>query len=147
MASELIAGGRRILNQAWANSSSFGGLLRWSRPLLGPKKKGKGGAGPGEAKKREPAAPGADHLFNIFADRKDDTLMEDDKYPEWLWEFDKRKPYYGSLALKFVHGLDIESATYGEYKRFLKKHRKMVIRTNNMRLAKTNKRHKFVTFG
>ena len=145
MALELIAGGRRILNQAWASSSSIGGMLRWSRQLLGPKKK-KGGAGPTETKKREPAAPGAEHLFNIFAEREDPKLMPDDKYPEWLWEFDKRKPYYGSLALKFVHGIDIESATYGEYKRFLKKHRKMVIRTNNMRLARTNKRHKFVTF-
>ena len=47
---------------------------------------------------------------------------------------------YGELALMFVHGVGIEEAKFSEYQRFLRQHRKLVIKINNLRLKRSKRR-------
>ncbi|CAE7301470.1 unnamed protein product [Symbiodinium sp. CCMP2456] len=56
-------------------------------------------------------------VFNIYADRPDEDL-----------------------TLMFVHGIDIEEATLSDYQRFLRLHRKMIIKINNLRLKRSKRR-------
>mmetsp|Transcript_107589 Transcript_107589/g.213743 ORF Transcript_107589/g.213743 Transcript_107589/m.213743 type:complete len:133 (-) Transcript_107589:43-441(-) len=117
------------------------GLFRMSAPRLAPKKaKGKGaGAAPKVA--GVPTGPlGAGQVFNIYADRPDEEIKPDSWYPKWLFELEKPPKMYGELSAMFVHGVNIEEATLGDYQRFLRQHRKLVIKINNLRLKKSKRR-------
>lgn len=61
------------------------------------------------------------------------------RYPRWLWEREKPSPTYGDLSLMFIQGHRIEDANLYLYKTFLRKHRKIVIKINNLRMKKSNK--------
>mmetsp|Transcript_72651 Transcript_72651/g.151656 ORF Transcript_72651/g.151656 Transcript_72651/m.151656 type:complete len:166 (+) Transcript_72651:42-539(+) len=125
-------------------SAASGGALQTTSALLAAKaKKGaakaKAGAGPAI-----PSGPkGADQLFNIFAEREDDKIEKDEAYPQWLFELDKPPKNYGELSMMFVHGIGIEDATLPDYQRFLRQHRKLVIKINNLRLKKSKRRASF----
>uniref|UniRef100_A0A7S2H0B1 Large ribosomal subunit protein mL54 n=1 Tax=Alexandrium andersonii TaxID=327968 RepID=A0A7S2H0B1_9DINO len=123
-----------------ATARWFGGLLRLSAPRLAPKKAARGkGAAPAQA--GVPAGPpGANQLFNIYADRPDEEIKPDSWYPKWLFELDKQPKNYGELSMMFVHGVGIEEATMSDYQRFLRQHRKLVIKINNLRLKKSKRR-------
>eukprot|EP00933_Yihiella_yeosuensis_P033419 TRINITY_DN27123_c0_g1_i1.p1 TRINITY_DN27123_c0_g1~~TRINITY_DN27123_c0_g1_i1.p1 ORF type:complete len:154 (-),score=28.35 TRINITY_DN27123_c0_g1_i1:76-501(-) len=110
-------------------------------PLLGPKK-AKGGAKPaaGGAAAAPSGPAGHGQIFNIFAERPDEEIKPDDWYPKWLWLLDTPPRNYGQLTMMFVHGVDIEQATMGDYQRFLRQHRKMVIKINNLRLKRSKRR-------
>lgn len=113
----------------------FGSLFRFSVPSLAPKKKP--GAGKGDASAApETFAPGADHIFNIFQNSEDQKLLPDSAYPDWLWNLADPQKTYAELEGMFVHGKDIEKATLGDYRRFLRLNRKLVIKLNNKRLQK-----------
>merc|ERR1712048_173627 len=100
--------------------------------------KGKGGPAPTSA---APAGPeGHTQLFNIYAGRPDEEIKPDSWYPKWLWELDKPSKGYGELAMMFIHGHNIEQAKMSEYQRFLRQHRKLVIKLNNLRLKKSKRR-------
>eukprot|EP00929_Paragymnodinium_shiwhaense_P039135 TRINITY_DN20580_c0_g1_i2.p1 TRINITY_DN20580_c0_g1~~TRINITY_DN20580_c0_g1_i2.p1 ORF type:complete len:223 (-),score=34.92 TRINITY_DN20580_c0_g1_i2:13-627(-) len=118
------------------------GMLRWSPARFAPKKAAKGKAG-GDAKGAAAAGgpAGATQLFNIYAERKDEELRAADTYPKWLWELHDDPPKgYGELAMMFIHGVNIEEARKADYQRFLRLHRKLVIKLNNLRLKKKKKR-------
>mmetsp|Transcript_95486 Transcript_95486/g.165875 ORF Transcript_95486/g.165875 Transcript_95486/m.165875 type:complete len:130 (+) Transcript_95486:68-457(+) len=116
------------------------GLLRLSAPRLAPKKaKGKGAAAP-KAAAGPAGPPGANQLFNIYADRQDEEIKPDNWYPNWLWDLDKPAKGYGDLSLMFVHGVGIENAKWADYQRFLRQHRKLVIKINNLRLKKSKRK-------
>mmetsp|Transcript_103151 Transcript_103151/g.328000 ORF Transcript_103151/g.328000 Transcript_103151/m.328000 type:complete len:131 (+) Transcript_103151:3-395(+) len=117
----------------------FQGLLRTSAPRLAPKKaaKGKGGAAQAAA---PTGPPGANQLFNIYADRPDEEIKPDSWYPKWLFSLDQPVKGYGELSMMFVHGIGIEEAKLSDYQRFLRQHRKLVIKINNLRLKKSKRR-------
>mmetsp|Transcript_44092 Transcript_44092/g.104331 ORF Transcript_44092/g.104331 Transcript_44092/m.104331 type:complete len:131 (-) Transcript_44092:39-431(-) len=116
------------------------GLFRLSNISLGPKKaKAKGKTDPAAAAAAAAGPPGSEQLFNIYADRPDHQLRPDEWYPKWLWELEKPPKLYGELALTFIHGVNIEQAELRDYQRFLRLHRRLVIKLNNLRLKK-NKR-------
>ena len=49
--------------------------------------------------------PGADHVFNIYSEIKEDhVLLPDECYPKWLWELEKPEKSYGELAMMFIYG-------------------------------------------
>ena len=110
-------------------------LFRFSSALRAPKKKG-AAKGSDASKASETFAPGADHIFNIFTDTTDTKRLEDDAYPKWLFELSKPQATYGELESKFVYGKNIDCATLGEYRRFQRHHRKLLIKLNNKRLQK-----------
>mmetsp|Transcript_41528 Transcript_41528/g.115484 ORF Transcript_41528/g.115484 Transcript_41528/m.115484 type:complete len:133 (-) Transcript_41528:113-511(-) len=116
------------------------GLLRLSAPRLAPKKAAKGKAAGGAAQAAAPAGPaGAGQLFNIYADRPDEKMKPDNWYPTWLWDLEKPPKTYGELSMMFVHGIGIEEAQMSDYQRFLRQHRKLVIKINNLRLKKSKR--------
>jgi len=106
--------------------------LRLSLRCLPPKKRP---TGTGEAAP-EKHAPGLDHIFNIFAGADDPKVLEDDKYPAWLFDLEKPQKTFGEMEAMFVYGQGIEEATLADYRRFLRHSRKIVIKLNNKRLAK-----------
>ncbi len=63
-------------------------------------------------------------------------MQPDDKYPAWLWDLDKPQKTYCEMEAMFVYGQNIEQATLFDYRRFLRHHRKILIKLNNKRLAK-----------
>ncbi|CAE7247017.1 unnamed protein product [Symbiodinium microadriaticum] len=79
-------------------------------------------------------------VFNIYADRPDEEIKPDSWYPKWLWNLETPPKHYGDLTLMFVHGIDIEEATLSDYQRFLRLHRKMIIKINNLRLKRSKRR-------
>lgn len=111
-------------------------LLRGPKKAATPAKKGKGKGGAVES-----ADQGADseasHVFNIYAGVPDCTLEKDEMYPKWLWSLADPPKTYSELASTFIYGVGIESATEHDYRRFLRQHRKLVIKTNNARLKKS----------
>mmetsp|Transcript_19934 Transcript_19934/g.45983 ORF Transcript_19934/g.45983 Transcript_19934/m.45983 type:complete len:131 (-) Transcript_19934:12-404(-) len=116
------------------------GFLRLSPVCLGPKKaKAKAKADPLAAAALASGPPGSEQLFNIYAGREDDKLRPDDWYPKWLWELEKPPKKYGDLALTFIHGVGIEEAEFRDYQRFLRLHRRLVIKLNNLRLKKSKR--------
>ncbi|CAD7935741.1 unnamed protein product [Amoebophrya sp. A25] len=119
-------------------TTSPGALFHPSKPLLGPKKKGGKDAGGKEEKK--PIAPGAGDVFNIFANVPDVQLKDDACYPDWLWTLNEPGPTYGELSLMFIYGHKIEDANLYLYRRFLRMHRKLCIKVNNLRLKKSKRR-------
>mmetsp|Transcript_100158 Transcript_100158/g.178195 ORF Transcript_100158/g.178195 Transcript_100158/m.178195 type:complete len:135 (-) Transcript_100158:59-463(-) len=125
---------------SWCRSVSLGGLFRFSAPLLAPKKaKGGAKAAPGPAAIPQ-GPPGGGQIFNIYAERADEEIKPDDSYPKWLWQLETPPKNYGELTMMFVHGVDIEEATLSDYQRFLRQHRKMVIKINNLRLKRSKRR-------
>eukprot|EP00931_Biecheleriopsis_adriatica_P048122 TRINITY_DN27798_c0_g1_i1.p1 TRINITY_DN27798_c0_g1~~TRINITY_DN27798_c0_g1_i1.p1 ORF type:complete len:143 (-),score=37.56 TRINITY_DN27798_c0_g1_i1:11-439(-) len=120
--------------------SAMGGALCTSAPRLGPKKAKAGakGAAPAAAAPSGPAGSG--QIFNIYAEREDEQIKPDSWYPKWLWQLETRPKNYGELTMMFVHGVDIEEATLSDYQRFLRQHRKMVIKINNLRLKRSKRR-------
>eukprot|EP00930_Biecheleria_cincta_P079334 TRINITY_DN67129_c0_g1_i1.p1 TRINITY_DN67129_c0_g1~~TRINITY_DN67129_c0_g1_i1.p1 ORF type:complete len:148 (-),score=35.40 TRINITY_DN67129_c0_g1_i1:102-545(-) len=130
-----------VRSLASASSGISGGALRPSVPRLGPKKaKAAGKAAPGAGTAVPSGPPGAGQLFNIYAERDDEKIMPDSHYPSWLWNLDTPPKNYGELTMMFVHGVDIEEATMSDYQRFLRQHRKMVIKINNLRLKRSKRR-------
>ena len=79
----------------------------------------------------------AGHVFNIFSGVPDPQLEPDDAYPAWLWKLAEPQKTYSDLSAMFIYGTDIESATEYDYRRFLRQHRKLVIKVNNSRLRKS----------
>mmetsp|Transcript_31601 Transcript_31601/g.71054 ORF Transcript_31601/g.71054 Transcript_31601/m.71054 type:complete len:140 (+) Transcript_31601:3-422(+) len=119
-------------------ANAVGGFLRASAPRLGPKKAK-------TAAKAAPAAaptgpPGGSQVFNIYAERPDEEIKPDKWYPAWLWDLERPPKHYGDLTLMFVHGINIEEATLSDYQRFLRLHRKMIIKINNLRLKRSKRR-------
>lgn len=115
-----------------------------SRSLLrGPKKvvavagkKGKGKSAGADA--GDQGGDGeSNHVFNIYSGVPDCVLEEDEKYPQWLWSLADRPKSYSELASTFIYGVGIENASEHDYRRFLRQHRKLVIKTNNSRLRKS----------
>lgn len=100
-----------------------------------PAKKSKAKGGVGETEK---AGDGeSSHVFNIFAGVPDPQLQPDDAYPEWLWKLADPPKSYAQLSSMFIYGSGIETATENDYRRFLRQHRKLVIKMNNSRLQKS----------
>eukprot|EP00927_Polykrikos_kofoidii_P013657 TRINITY_DN15932_c0_g1_i1.p1 TRINITY_DN15932_c0_g1~~TRINITY_DN15932_c0_g1_i1.p1 ORF type:complete len:136 (+),score=22.96 TRINITY_DN15932_c0_g1_i1:24-410(+) len=114
------------------------GLLRMSAVRLAPKKAGKG-KGAADAGAAVAVAADSTQLFNIYAGRPDEVIRPDEWYPKWLWDLDKPNKSYGELAMMFIHGINIETAGFADYQRFLRQHRKLVIRINNLRLKKSKR--------
>ncbi|KAF4651600.1 hypothetical protein FOZ61_008472 [Perkinsus olseni] len=120
-------------------------LRRFCRPLTqamvrGPKKK-KGGGSAASAQEAAPVDPAENQYFNIYTARsEDEKILADEHYPKWLWGLEQPAPGYGELSLMFVHGVNIENATMYHYHRFLRKHRVLVIKHNNIRLKKKFKK-------
>ena len=110
-----------------------GGLLRFSRYCLAPKKKPTKG---GDAAPAEKLAPGLDHVFNIYTNCEDQKILPDSEYPSWLFDLGKPQKTFGEMESMFVYGKDIETATLNDYRRFLRHTRKITIKLNNRRLAK-----------
>ncbi|CAJ1387517.1 unnamed protein product [Effrenium voratum] len=109
-------------------------LLLLLSPSLGKAAKGK-------AAPAAPAGPaGSGQVFNIFSERPDEEIKPDSWYPDWLWRLETPPKHYGDLTLMFVHGVNIEEATLSDYTRFLRLHRKMVIKINNLRLKRSRRR-------
>ena len=109
--------------------------------IRGPKKsptsaakKGKGKSG---TETEELNDSEGSHVFNIFAGVPDAELLPDEQYPKWLWTLSDPPKTYSQLSSTFIYGKDIESATEFDYRRFLRQHRKMVIKVNNSRLKKS----------
>uniref|UniRef100_A0A7S1AS63 Mitochondrial ribosomal protein L37 n=1 Tax=Noctiluca scintillans TaxID=2966 RepID=A0A7S1AS63_NOCSC len=129
------ASGRRPVLSSWRRD-----FVHVSEVRLAPaKKKAKGKAAPaGAAAATGPA--GADQIFNIYAGRPDEEIKSDEHYPAWLWDLEHPPKMYGELALMFVHGVGIEDAKLSDYQRFLRQHRKLVIKINNLRLKKSRRR-------
>ncbi|CAD7964040.1 unnamed protein product [Amoebophrya sp. A120] len=119
------------------NASPLRPLFSPSPILLGPKKKNAGG---GKDAGQQTVAPGAGDVFNIFANVPDVQLQPDEAYPKWLWDVEKPQPTYGELSLMFIYGQNIEAATLPLYNRFLRMHRKLCIKVNNLRLKKSKRR-------
>ncbi len=121
--------------------ASTAGLTR--SLLRGPKKVVSAAAKKGKSKTSagEAADHGGDsessHIFNIFAGVPDCVLEDDEKYPKWLWSLADPPKSYSELASTFIYGVGIEHATENDYRRFLRQHRKLVIKTNNARLRKS----------
>ena len=117
------------------------GVLSWL--LRGPKeaaapaaaKKGKGKGGPSDGDNAGDAE--GSHVFNIFAGVPDPQLQPDEMYPDWLWQLADPPKSYAELSSMFVYGAGIENATETDYRRFLRQHRKLVIKVNNSRLKKS----------
>lgn len=98
-------------------------------------KKVKGKAGSGEVDKGGDSDSG--HVFNIFGGVADPQLQPDDAYPGWLWSLADRPKSYSELSSMFIYGVGIEKASEQDYRRFLRQHRKLVIKVNNSRLRKS----------
>jgi hypothetical protein len=58
-------------------------------------------------------------------------------YPDWLWKLAEPPKTYSELSSMFIYGQNIENATENDYRRFLRQHRKLVIKVNNSRLKKS----------
>ncbi|CBZ52504.1 conserved hypothetical protein [Neospora caninum Liverpool] len=121
-------------------------LARSARRLrLSPKKRGAAASaaaqhakGPGTASGS--GAAGVDHIFNIFKDVPvDHKILDDNEYPAWLFTLDKPEKTYGELAMTFLYGVGIETATLDDYLRFTRLHTKNLIKLNNMRLKKSKR--------
>ncbi|CEM01631.1 unnamed protein product [Vitrella brassicaformis CCMP3155] len=106
--------------------------------LAPKKKKAEAAADKGAA---APSEPTSGQLFNIFIEKSDPKLLPDHCYPDWLWGMDKPSKTYGELSLMFVYGQGIENATFTEYRQFLRKHRKIVIKLNNLRLKRARRKN------
>lgn len=123
----------------------FRSLLRLSGLRLSPKKRGAAASaaaqhakGPGTASGS--GAAGVDHIFNIFKDVPvDHKILDDNEYPAWLFTLDKPEKTYGELAMTFLYGVGIETATLDDYLRFTRLHTKNLIKLNNMRLKKSKR--------
>jgi large subunit ribosomal protein L54 len=115
----------------------------WASLLRGPKKaaaptgakKAKGKGGPSDVDHSVDSESG--HIFNIFAGVPDPQLQADEMYPDWLWKLAEPPKTYSELSSMFIYGSGIESATENDYRRFLRQHRKLVIKVNNSRLKKS----------
>jgi large subunit ribosomal protein L54 len=115
----------------------------FSQFLRGPKKT----ATPTGAKKSKGKSVGSEsdnfgdqegsHIFNIFAGVSDPQLEPDNSYPQWLWKLSELPKSYSELSSMFIYGSNIEEATENDYRRFLRQHRKLVIKVNNSRLKKS----------
>lgn len=107
----------------------------------GPKKAAPAAGKKGKSKAPVEAPTGGDpesgHIFNIFAGVPDLKVSGDEMYPKWLWSLAEPAKSYADLASTFIYGKDIESATEYDYRRFLRQHRKLVIKVNNSRLQKS----------
>mmetsp|Transcript_146550 Transcript_146550/g.207840 ORF Transcript_146550/g.207840 Transcript_146550/m.207840 type:complete len:143 (-) Transcript_146550:94-522(-) len=127
---------RRIFSLATSSRGFLSSAFR-----LGPKKAAKGASKAPAAAAAASAGPsGASQVFNIYADRPDEEIKPDSWYPKWLWNLETPPKHYGDLTLMFVHGIDIEEATLSDYQRFLRLHRKMIIKINNLRLKRSKRR-------
>jgi large subunit ribosomal protein L54 len=110
-------------------------LTRGPKKAAAPAKKGKG---KGVSPDTDQSADGeSGHVFNIFAGVPDPTLQPDDMYPKWLWSLADPPKTYSELSSMFIYGTGIEDATEHDYRRFLRQHRKLVIKMNNSRLKKS----------
>ena len=114
-----------------------GSLLRGPKKAAAPAgaKKAKGKGGPTDGDNAGDAEGG--HIFNIFAGILDPQLQSDDMYPDWLWKLADPPKSYAELSSMFIYGAGIENATENDYRRFLRQHRKLVIKVNNSRLKKS----------
>ena len=113
-----------------------------SIPMRGPKKVPGGAADKKKGKKVvSEVETGGDaessHVFNIYAGVEDPTIQADEMYPKWLWSLADPPKTYGELSSMFVYGKGIEDAKEHDYRRFLRLHRKLVIKVNNARLRKS----------
>jgi large subunit ribosomal protein L54 len=115
----------------------FGNLLRGPKKPAAPAgaKKAKGKGGPSDADNAGDAEGG--HIFNIFAGVPDSQLQPDEMYPDWLWKLAEPPKTYAELSSMFIYGAGIENATENDYRRFLRQHRKLVVKVNNSRLKKS----------
>jgi large subunit ribosomal protein L54 len=112
-------------------------LVRGPKKAAAPSaaKKSKAKSGGGET---EQAGDGeGSHVFNIFAGVPDPQLQPDDAYPDWLWKLADPPKTYAQLSSMFIYGAGIDNATENDYRRFLRQHRKLVIKMNNSRLKKS----------
>lgn len=116
-------------------------VFRGTLLKLAPKKKGGAAA---ETKAAPIFSPEENQVFNIFQDVEDPPLLADENYPSWLWSLNQPAPTYAELNLMFVHGHQIEKATAYHYHRFLRLHRKLLIKLNNERLRKSGAPRTFV---
>jgi hypothetical protein len=98
-------------------------------------KKGKGKVSVSDVDKGGDAESG--HVFNIFSGVKDPHLEADEAYPNWLWSLADAPKTYSQLSSTFIYGVGIENASEQDYRRFLRQHRKLVIKVNNSRLRKS----------
>jgi len=110
--------------------------------IRGPKKasataakKGKGKGSVADSEQSGDSESG--HIFNIFAGVPDSALQSDDMYPKWLWSLADPPKSYSDLSSMFIYGVGIENASENDYRRFLRQHRKLVIKVNNSRLKKS----------
>lgn len=121
-------------------------LKKWkeictSSQKLGPKTKGgkKGQDKKGVEQTRSETAEEV-HVFNIYNTiNEDHKILPDEAYPKWLWELEKPMKSYGELALMFLYGKNIDSATAQDYHRFRRLHNKNLIKLNNLRLKKSRR--------
>ncbi|SBT35309.1 mitochondrial ribosomal protein L37, putative [Plasmodium ovale wallikeri] len=131
------------LRTSWKSAFTvFVRTLFLSRGQLAPKAKpGK----KGQAKKEAGSTTTTEnsekvHIFNIYNTvDKDHDILPDSAYPKWLWKLEKPLKSYGELALMFLYGKNIESATAEDYHRFGRLHNKNLIKLNNMRLKKSKR--------
>jgi hypothetical protein len=115
-------------------SSLLRGPKKAAAPAGGKKAKGGKQAG-GDGDQGGDSESG--HVFNIFAGVPDPQLQPDEAYPSWLWQLAEPPKTYAQLSSMFVYGVGIENATENDYRRFLRQHRKLVIKVNNSRLQKS----------
>jgi len=72
--------------------------------------------------------------LNYMKDGKDPVIMEDDKYPEWLFEL--LKPRRTMQDLEKDADKDVHSLTYQEQRRLMKLINRQRIKTENERKSK-----------
>lgn len=112
------------------------GLIRGPKKAApAASKKGKGKSNAAESVSTSDSESG--HIFNIFSGVSDLKDEPDDTYPKWLWSLAEPAKSYATLSSTFIYGKDIENATAYDYRRFLRQHRKLVIKVNNARLKKS----------
>ena len=112
-------------------------LMRGPKKAAAPAggKKGKGKQASTDAEKGGDSESG--HVFNIFSGIEDPKLQPDSAYPSWLWSLADKPRTYSELSSTFIYGVNIENASEHDYRRFLRQHRKLVIKVNNSRLKKS----------
>ncbi|GAW81005.1 hypothetical protein, conserved [Plasmodium gonderi] len=109
-------------------------------PKVKPGKKGQDKKDAGSGVNMDSSEKQKVHIFNIYNTvDKDHDILPDDAYPKWLWKLEKPMKSYGELALMFLYGKNVESATAEDYHRFRRLHNKNIIKLNNMRLKKSKR--------
>eukprot|EP00920_Eleutheroschizon_duboscqi_P004259 GHVT01009763.1.p1 GENE.GHVT01009763.1~~GHVT01009763.1.p1 ORF type:complete len:282 (-),score=35.93 GHVT01009763.1:180-1025(-) len=116
-------------------------VVAMSSPRLAPKKK-KAVAQAVVSTSESTSDPKKDFVFNIFnncGDKDFEVDKNDEVYPDWLWDLERKRKSYGQLSLTFVYGQGIEAASLDEYRHFRRGHRLQQIRINNVRLKKSKR--------